>query len=325
MNVGRAATRLWLVVFVVFLAAGFMLPASAMALDFSGTGSQAVGPFYLSGGLTVFSWDQTSGGFNNFIVYLVSGTGEEIALLANELGNASAGSSVVQSHGGILPPGEYRINVSATGNWNLHIAPVTAGYAATPSFAGAGSAAVGPFYLGGGPVVFTWNQTSGGFENFIVYLVDNSGATVDLVANELGATSSGSKVVSPYGGLKPGRYMLAVEAVGSWNMSLSAPITISTTAASAKTGQVPILSGTLTPSAAIGRNMVAMVMKPGKKYWTYSSNRTVYSRNGVPSWQYKYFFKPGMTKGIYKFKAVLPAGAGYEASTSPSYVTIRLR
>jgi hypothetical protein len=71
--------------------------------------------------------------------------------------------------------------------------------------------------------------------------------------------------------------------------------------------------------------MVVYVKKPGKGYWTYSSNRVVYNRGGSAAWQYKYTFKKGMAKGIYVFKAVLLAGPGYEGSTSPTTVSIRLR
>ena len=74
----------------------------------------------------------------------------------------------------------------------------------------------------------------------------------------------------------------------------------------------------------IGVNIVVYVMKPGKTYWTYSSNRTVYNLGGHAAWQYKYYFKPGMVKGYYVFKAVVPAWPGFLTSTSPTTVTIRL-
>jgi hypothetical protein len=110
----------------------------------------------------------------------------------------------------------------------------------------------------------------------------------------------------------------------------STSITIKTNATSTYIGKTPILSGAVTPSAMIGRNIVVYVQKPGKSYWTYSSNRTVYSLNGSPSWQYKYYFKPGMAKGTYKFKAVAPApgfasSVGFATSTSPTTVLIRVR
>jgi hypothetical protein len=103
-------------------------------------------------------------------------------------------------------------------------------------------------------------------------------------------------------------------------------ITIKTNATSVRIGNIPILSGAVTPFSTVGYNMVAYVMKPGKTYWTYSSNRTVYNLGGKAAWQYKYYFKPGMVKGVYKFKAVMPAYSGhFLTSTSPTTVSIQLR
>jgi hypothetical protein len=102
-------------------------------------------------------------------------------------------------------------------------------------------------------------------------------------------------------------------------------ITIQTSATSTSIGKTPILSGTVSPAGLIGKVIVVYVKKPGKSYWTYSSNRVVYSRYGVPSWQYKYFFKKGMAKGVYTYKAVVPAYAGFAPSTSPTTVSIRVK
>jgi hypothetical protein len=102
-------------------------------------------------------------------------------------------------------------------------------------------------------------------------------------------------------------------------------ITIKTTATSARTGNVPILSGAVTPIGVVGRNIVCYVKRPGKAYWTYSSNRTAYLLSGHAAWQYKYYFKPGMVKGVYTFKAVVPAYLAFATSTSPTTVSIRLQ
>ena len=112
--------------------------------------------------------------------------------------------------------------------------------------------------------------------------------------------------------------------------ALTTSITIKATATTTYAGKTPVLSGAVTPSSMIGVNIVCYVMKPGKTYWTYSSNRTVYNLNGSPAWQYKYYFKPGMARGYYKFKAVAPApgfasSAGFATSTSPMTVTIRVK
>jgi hypothetical protein len=106
---------------------------------------------------------------------------------------------------------------------------------------------------------------------------------------------------------------------------LATSITVRTSATSARTGGVPILSGTVTPTGMVGRNIVVWVKKPGRAYWTYSSNRTVYSLRGGAAWQYKYTFKRGMAKGVYQFRASVPAWPGFLAATSPTTVSIRLR
>ncbi len=106
-------------------------------------------------------------------------------------------------------------------------------------------------------------------------------------------------------------------------------ITIKTSATTARIGGIPILSGTVTPASMVGKNIVVWVKKPGKAYYSYSSNRTAYSLNGGAAWLYKYYFKPGMTKGVYYFKASAPApgfasSAGFGTSSS-SVITITLR
>jgi hypothetical protein len=102
-------------------------------------------------------------------------------------------------------------------------------------------------------------------------------------------------------------------------------ITIRTSATSVRTGNVPILSGAVTPLSMIGKNIVVWVKKPGKSYYSYSSNRTVYNLGGNAVWQYKYYFKPGMAKGYYVFKAGVPGWPGFVTSMSPTTVTVRLR
>jgi hypothetical protein len=110
-------------------------------------------------------------------------------------------------------------------------------------------------------------------------------------------------------------------------ISLSRPhttISIKANATATKIGRIPILSGSVTPGTTIGKNTAVYVKKPGKRYWTYSSNRTVYSLGGSAAWQYKYYFKRGMTKGVYYFKAVAPEMPGALGSTS-SLISIRLK
>jgi hypothetical protein len=80
----------------------------------------------------------------------------------------------------------------------------------------------------------------------------------------------------------------------------------------------------VTPGASIGTNVVVYVRKPGRAYYSYSSNRTVYSLSGGAAWQYKYYFKRGMPKGVYSFKAVV-SGSATLAGSESSVVTVRLK
>ena len=90
-------------------------------------------------------------------------------------------------------------------------------------------------------------------------------------------------------------------------------LTIKTSASSSRVGKQFILSGLCFPSPAlVGRPMHVDVKKPGKSYWSYSSNRTIYAGyGGEASWQYKYTLKSGMPKGTYQFRAVYAADASY--------------
>jgi hypothetical protein len=119
--------------------------------------------------------------------------------------------------------------------------------------------------------------------------------------------------------------------ITSWNLSLGTPtsITIKTSATTARIGQTPTLSGSVTPTGSAGMPVVVYVRKPGSARWTYSSNRIAYAAPGTTAWLYKYTFKPGMAKGVYTFKAAAPA-PGFAASSGflPSFsqpVSIRVR
>jgi photosystem II stability/assembly factor-like uncharacterized protein len=106
-------------------------------------------------------------------------------------------------------------------------------------------------------------------------------------------------------------------------------ITIKSSAYSTNIGKTPTLSGVVTPTGIVGTNIVVYVMKAGSSRWTYSSNRTAYAAGGGAAWLYKYYFKKGMARGTYRFKAVAPApgfasSAGFLTSTSKTIlVTVR--
>ena len=58
------------------------------------------------------------------------------------------------------------------------------------------------------------------------------------------------------------------------------------------------------------------VKKPGKRYWSYSSNRTIYvGPSGTAEWWYRYYLDPRkvrsglVRRGTYQFKAVFDGDA----------------
>jgi hypothetical protein len=248
-------------------------PALAAAADFSGSGSQVI-PVSLSGGLTTFGWTQSSPTYDNFIVELVDADGEDVDLLANEVGTASSGSTVVQVNGVNPPTGQYRLSLSATGSWSLSIGAVTAAPTSNLSFTGGGSMALGPLYLPGGSTAFTWTQSSPTYDNFIVELVDVGGDDVDLLANEVGTGSSGSTVVQVGGANPPpGVYMLNVSATGSWTMSLVPPPTYTLTYLAGPNGTISGVNPQTVVSGGSGTPVTA-VANPGFRFTSWSDGST---------------------------------------------------
>jgi hypothetical protein len=90
-------------------------------------------------------------------------------------------------------------------------------------------------------------------------------------------------------------------------------------------GRSVVLEGEVAPSALVGRTIVVYVKKPGSSRWTRSSTRTVRFAHEGPEWEYRYTFKRGMRKGVYRFKAVVPARSGFTRSATSRYVSVRLR
>lgn len=102
-------------------------------------------------------------------------------------------------------------------------------------------------------------------------------------------------------------------------------VSIKTNVTTCYIGRTATLSGILTPTGLVGRIMVVFVEKPGSARWSCSSNRGIYLLSGKAAWLYKYVFRRGMTKGPYRFKAVVQASAGFVGCTSPTTVSVRLR
>jgi hypothetical protein len=101
-------------------------------------------------------------------------------------------------------------------------------------------------------------------------------------------------------------------------------VTIKASAGHSHIGGRVALSGTVTPAAAIGRAYVLWVHKPGSSAWVRYHTHNVYSSGGAAAWRCVYSFKKGMRKGVYRFKAQLPAFSWWLGTTTGS-VNVRLK
>lgn len=101
-------------------------------------------------------------------------------------------------------------------------------------------------------------------------------------------------------------------------------VTIRASSARVRTGARVVLSGTARPDSLAGGVVDVYVRKPGRSTYSYSSRRGVYLSGGHPAWSYGYYFRAGMTRGLYYIKAVVPARAGFLRSTSPVPAAVRL-
>jgi hypothetical protein len=95
-------------------------------------------------------------------------------------------------------------------------------------------------------------------------------------------------------------------------------LTIASSTTSVTVGTRFTLSGSMTPSpATIGLIVHVEVKKPGKGYFSYSSNRLVYAgAGGKASWQYKYNSLSTQAKGVYVFHVVFGGNGTYLPVTS---------
>lgn len=179
-------------------------------IELSGTGQKATQKFQLEQGLAEFSTNYR--GSDNFIVYLMDGeTGQNIDLIANEIGSSNGSKAV-----GITSDGDYILNVQANGPWTITITQPrkSATQSAPLTLQGTGNQASELFTLDNG--LKTFNMDYRGSDNFIVFLMDDQGNQVDLLANQIGSFN-GSKAV---GIQQTGTYLLNIQANGKWKVSI---------------------------------------------------------------------------------------------------------
>ncbi len=179
-------------------------------IELSGTGQKATQKFQLEQGLSEFSMTYRGGG--NFIVWLMDGeTGLNIDLLANEIGSFNGSTAV-----GITADGDYILNVQADGPWTVSITqPRQSPTQSAPlTLQGTGKKASELFTLDYGLKTFEMNYR--GADNFIVWLMDDQGNRVDLLANEIGSFDGSKAIGIP----QTGTYLLNIESNGKWEISI---------------------------------------------------------------------------------------------------------
>jgi hypothetical protein len=109
-----------------------------------------------------------------------------------------------------------------------------------------------------------------------------------------------------------------ISATFALNEGSAASLTIATSAASVTRGRQFTLSGLMTPTpGTVGLGVHVEVKKPGKSYYSYSSNRIVYAGvGGKASWQYKYNTLKTQAKGTYMFRVVFDGNTSLRPFTS---------
>jgi hypothetical protein len=148
-------------------------------IHFEGSGDSVTDTFPVQGGFTVF--ELTHSGSRNFQVELLE-SGDMVELLANVIGDWDARNA----HG--VAGGDYRLDVSADGDWTITVrqprptdADVTP--AAGETLTGDATDYFGPFSFNGDLLV---SAAHSGERNFIVWVLQANGAEFELLFNEIG-------------------------------------------------------------------------------------------------------------------------------------------
>lgn len=177
------------------------------ATSFSGSGEEVTGQFDLDSSLAIFAFEHD--GSSNF---QVEAAGENEALLVNEIGAITGAMATPAS------AGEYRLDVTADGNWQIDIgqpiAPMEEWRRPGVSASGDSQSVVGPVEIDGTVVV---TGTHSGDSNFQVTFYDEGAFTTydgKLVFNEIGEFE-GETLVD-----LSGLYWIDVMANGQWSLDI---------------------------------------------------------------------------------------------------------
>lgn len=177
-----------------------------LPITLSGSDQEATVLFDLLEGVSIFEMQNTGSG--HFGIWLLDDMGENVELLVNEIGPFD-GSKIVH----INRQGDYLLDVSAEGNWEVTITqPRPTVAPETTYFSGRDQQYAGPFFLDSGLTRFTLHNTGSG--HFGIWLLDSMGNYIDLLVNEIGPFD-GSKAV---GISREGIYYLDISAQGNWEI-----------------------------------------------------------------------------------------------------------
>lgn len=175
----------------------------AKPIELEGSGDTATDTFSLTPGLAFFSAEHTGG--SNFVLEFMDENGNQLNLLVNEIGSYNGTTAAT-----IPDSGEYLLNVTADGSWNIDI---------TQSIPSDVPSAPTTLEGNGDDVVFV-NLDSGlthlefshlGESNFIVMVNDQN-----LLVNEIG-NYEGSQAQQVQ---DPGTYAISVKADGNWSIQI---------------------------------------------------------------------------------------------------------
>lgn len=178
-------------------------------ITLSGTGQEATSKFNLEKGISIF--EMKHDGTSNFAIVLYGANGEYIDLLVNTIGQFD-GSKLSS----IDTKGEYLLDVSADGNWEVEIKQPrpSIGKQVPLTLSGTGQKASEIFYLNTGMARFEMKHD--GTSNFAIVLYSADGKYIDLLVNTIGSFD-GSKA-TPIS--KAGLYLLDISADGNWEISI---------------------------------------------------------------------------------------------------------
>ncbi len=192
-------------------------------ITLEGSGDKVSHKFELLAGITIF--EMSHDGTRNFIVELMSGSGDTVDLLVNTIGQYTGDKAVGVQKGALLgaEPGMHLLNIQADGSWSITIRqPHFSSAPGLPqNFSGKGDSVSMPFLLDQGLATFT--LTHDGTRNFIVELMSDAGETVDLLVNTIGSYEGSQALGVKRGaiiGPQPGIHLLNITADGNWSITI---------------------------------------------------------------------------------------------------------